>query len=258
MVFTTFVQLEQRADRRLMREGNRMAQALARKPNPGTVTRGRKPTIDSARIVREAVALLAEDSLNGFTLNKLARRLGVSVMALYTYFPSRNALLDAAADHVFALFERPAARERWQDEVHDWLWAMQRHFERHPVGLDLLAWEDHVTAAWVRAWRPIADLLDRQDLKGARHSFAVDYFMHAAIATMFSYRATRGLRVSEALSSVVGLAPADQRFIDEYARRIRGIDSTQLLDFSFDQIVRGLEFIIAAPPCPDDRDDSAA
>lgn len=228
-----------------------MAQAIAEKGAAGGAPRGRKPMIDRTRIIDEAVALLAEETLRDFTLNKLARRLGVSVMALYTYFPGRNALLDAAAEHVFALFEPPAPRARWQDEVHDWLWTLQRHFEQHPVGLDLLAWDDHVTAAWARTWRPIADLLDRQDLHGPRQSFAIDYFMHAAIATMFSHRATRGLRDNgEALSAVPGLGEEDQRFVDHLARNMRSIGVDQRLDFAFGQIVRGLEFIIASPRCP--------
>ena len=46
-------------------------------------------------IATEALALVDELGESGLSMRTLAKRLGVSAMSLYTYFPSRNDLVDA-------------------------------------------------------------------------------------------------------------------------------------------------------------------
>src|SRR6185312_8402563 len=65
---------------------------------------GRPPRISGEQVVQGALELLADVPLEQFSLTMLARHLGLSVMALYTYFPSRDALLEAVGVRVFELF----------------------------------------------------------------------------------------------------------------------------------------------------------
>lgn len=71
--------------------------------------RPRKPVIDRERILGAGLALLEARGLEGTTMRALARRLRVDPMALYHYFPDRDAVLRAAAERVYAgLSPRPA------------------------------------------------------------------------------------------------------------------------------------------------------
>jgi len=75
--------------------------------------------LDRRRIVAEAVALLDEDGLDGVTLRRLARRLGVQAPTLYWHIPNKAALITAIADEIlkekFDNPERPGRAESWPD-----------------------------------------------------------------------------------------------------------------------------------------------
>lgn len=55
-------------------------------------------------LLDEGLAMLAETGPESFSLNAVARRVGVSVAAPYRHFPDRNSLLDAIADEGYELF----------------------------------------------------------------------------------------------------------------------------------------------------------
>ena len=63
--------------------------------------RPKTDTLQPDLLLSEAAALIAEGGLKKFSMRGLARRLSVDPMALYHYFPSRDALLAATAGHVF-------------------------------------------------------------------------------------------------------------------------------------------------------------
>src|SRR3569833_1332722 len=94
---------------------------------------GRPPRGSGEQVVQGALELLAEVPLEQFSLNMLARHLGLSVMALYTYFPSRDALLEAVGVRVFELFEAPGHQDDWQAYLLVWMRVLRRHVVTHPV-----------------------------------------------------------------------------------------------------------------------------
>jgi len=57
-----------------------------------------------AALLREGHALLAERGSDAFSLNELARRVGVSTAAPYRHFPDRDHLIDAIADDGYVIF----------------------------------------------------------------------------------------------------------------------------------------------------------
>jgi TetR/AcrR family transcriptional regulator, tetracycline repressor protein len=79
--------------------------------------------LDRKRVVAEAVALLDEDGLDGVTLRKLARRLGVQAPTLYWHIPNKAALITAIAEEILtgqlARPEPPVPDARWQDWLSD-------------------------------------------------------------------------------------------------------------------------------------------
>jgi len=69
---------------------------------PPTARKQRAPrhTLSREAIVGRAMAVLDEQGPDGLTMRGLARELGVGPMALYTYFRSKDELLDAVRDQV--------------------------------------------------------------------------------------------------------------------------------------------------------------
>lgn len=64
-----------------------------------------------------ALQLLEREGLAGTSMRALARELRVDPMALYHYFPDREALLAAAAAHAYTTFRSRAPRGDWRSQL---------------------------------------------------------------------------------------------------------------------------------------------
>src|SRR5688572_32372830 len=64
-------------------------------------TRGPKPALEVATIVRTAIELADAEGLAAVSMRKIGERLGRSAMALYTYVPGKAELLDLMLDTVY-------------------------------------------------------------------------------------------------------------------------------------------------------------
>jgi AcrR family transcriptional regulator len=64
--------------------------------------KGKKPALTAERIRDEALALIEAEGLEAFSTRKLGRALGCEAMAIYWYYPSKDALLDAVVDTIVA------------------------------------------------------------------------------------------------------------------------------------------------------------
>jgi AcrR family transcriptional regulator len=197
-------------------------------------------------IVSEALRMLESAPLDAFTLRALAKRLDAGVMSLYTYFSSRDALLNAVADHVFSLFEPPSPTENWQALVLEWLWATQRHLERYPIAAIVITWDGRVSAAWLKTWLPVAAALKQQGVEGARLAFAMDWFSTTAMSFISSQISSQIFRTPDAVAHVTGLSAADQRVMDELWTHFPTVARRPAFEFGFRAIVRGLEEIVEA------------
>lgn len=69
------------------------------RPRP---SRGPRPRLDAEAVAREAIALADEEGLAALSMRRLAARLGVTVMSLYTYVPGKAELVDLMLDRVLA------------------------------------------------------------------------------------------------------------------------------------------------------------
>ena len=128
--------------------------------------------------------MLEADGLAGFSLARLARSVGVTPMALYNYFPSRDALLDAAAEAMFDGFEIPAGEGNWESRVRAWLEALRGLIQRYPVSLQIIRWDDHIAPAWIKIWLPMAQTLEAEGLRGERLAFALLWLIQAAMSVI--------------------------------------------------------------------------
>ncbi len=208
------------------------------------VRRRKRNHLSREIIVAEAVEMLKEGTVDALTLRGLAKRLGVGAMSLYTHYASRDALLNGVADHVFALFEPPDPQGPWQDYIRNWLWATHRLFQRFPVAPTVISWEGQVCTAWLKTWFPIATLLREQGLDGPEVAFAMDWFSTGAMSFIASQAGAVSTRQPSALAFVSELEPAEQRLAVELWSDFRKIDTLRVLEFGFEQYVKGLQTLL--------------
>jgi len=192
---------------------------------------GRPPRVTSDQVVQGALELLGQVPLEAFSLGMLARHLGLSVMALYTYFPSRDALLEAVGVRVFELFAAPAPQGDWETYLLEWLRALRRHVVAHPVAFKLMGWNGHVGAAWLGVSMPIAELLKAQGLSGQRLSLAMAWFTTAAVGMLQGARDSGRFRQMDAIAAAKDLPPSQREAAIEVWENLQDIDEQAAEDF---------------------------
>lgn len=221
-------------------------------------TRGPKPSVTPADVVEAAIALADADGLRAVTMQAVAARLGLTTMALYRYFPSKEAITDAIVDAGMGLPPaRPEPRAGWRAEVAAWSrarramlcarpWLAELPFVAAPHGPNWLLWLEALLEA-------LADTgLRPQDL--AEMLSVVDGFTRGASDTAVSLARARARGTStEAWAAAVGAdlgrAIGDPRF-PRWAALLTAPaeDAARTLDQSFDfcleRVLDGIEVYV--------------
>lgn len=95
--------------------------------------RGPRRGVDVDALVEAAVGLADEQGLAAVTMRKVAERVGVGVMSLYTYVADRAELLDLMLDTAYAQMPRQdTAGQPWQARVTAVAEANRDLYRRHP------------------------------------------------------------------------------------------------------------------------------
>jgi AcrR family transcriptional regulator len=95
-------------------------------------SRGPRPGLSVDRVVAAAIELADAEGLAALSMRRVAERLGVGTMSLYTYVPAKAELLDLMLDTVLAEVARPDPAGGWRAGLElrareDWAL-----FHRHP------------------------------------------------------------------------------------------------------------------------------
>ena len=115
-------------------------------------TRGPKPKLDLDRIIEAAIGVADEEGLAPLSMRKVAERLGVGTMSLYTYVPGKAELLDLMVDASVGpsttvdgpwreRLER-IAREQWE-RYHRHPWLLEITMVRPVLGPNVTARYEH-------------------------------------------------------------------------------------------------------------------
>lgn len=94
---------------------------------------GPKPGLTVDAIVEQAIAVADANGIASLSMRAVAERLGVTAMALYTYVPSKQELVDLMYDGAHA--ELPAAydtTEGWRAALMAWASDLMEFYLRHP------------------------------------------------------------------------------------------------------------------------------
>lgn len=116
---------------------------------------GRPPRLSREMIIEASLKLLREYAVDGFTLARVAERLDTVSMALYNYFPSREALLAELANHISKQFTMPPPKpgQGWKKTLRDWLWTLRELGEKYPVIFRISGVDGKTSAGWLRITR---------------------------------------------------------------------------------------------------------
>ncbi len=122
--------------------------------DPLRPSRGPRPALSRADVVQAAISIAAAEGLAALTMHAVAKRLGFTTMALYRYFPHKDALIDASVDAgMGAPPAREGPREGWRQEVKHWAyakramltsrpWLAELPFVAAPHGPNWLSWHE--------------------------------------------------------------------------------------------------------------------
>lgn len=216
--------------------------------------RGRPRRLEPDAVLEAALALLGESGRGGvpagdFTLGRLAARLEVPVSSLYTYFPNRDALLEAAAERVFARFDwQPREGAAAAETLLSWMLALAGHFERYPLTQQLLSWERRVSPAWLRVMAPIASLLHAEGLRGQALATCFGWFINGTIGLIdaHGYNSRQRPMPPSAHLDLQQNSAADIEAQLELWRHAASVDHHAVLEAGFRALVDGVTHTIAA------------
>lgn len=213
---------------------------------PKRRTPGRPSRLSREQIIDAALALIEEEGLAAFSLSRLSRRLGISVMALYTYFASREAMLDAITDSVFAEFVAPPETGLWQDRLEAWIHAIHRLFVRRPIGLRLVRQQQGIFPSWWQNWVPMVRILEDAGLSGPALSFAATWAGEMVISIVLSDVIRPEITAVAARAKAQGMEPDAARRLDKITAHAGPDQNRQLFDFSVAHIVHTVETLVNA------------
>lgn len=99
-----------------------------------TTSRAPRDTLDRERVLSAAFDRAGSSGLDSLTIRALAADLGVRPMAIYHYVASKEELLDALVDRVFAEVYSPISGD-WRSELHRRSTSLREVLNRHPWAL---------------------------------------------------------------------------------------------------------------------------
>lgn len=217
-----------------------------------TSSSGRPARLSRQMVLEKSIELLDEYPypMDGFTLARVAEELDTVSMALYNYFPSRDALLAAVADHVCMQFKMPKPKpsQTWQDTLNAWLWTFKQHAERNPVIFKVMGYDGHTSAGWLRITMTVSRTLYGQGMRGKELAIAAWLFCLHAIALVHSEVSHSVFRSPISLSHLEELEPDEQDFMLMLRPYHTEISSDDALQEGFNQLIRGLELKLAELP----------
>lgn len=194
--------------------------------------RAARNTLTRDRLMEGALALADRDGFEALTIRALAADLGVRPMAIYHYVASKDVLLDALVDRVFAEVPLPRADDDgddgWRGPLAARSRAMRDLLARHRWALSVLETRSRPGPATLTAHEAVLDVLRRA-------GFSVEASAHAfALLDAFVF----GYALQESMLETAGLpdSPADLRDGMDLAAFPRIAETAELYAASTDYV----------------------
>jgi AcrR family transcriptional regulator len=206
---------------------------------------GRPARLSRQMILEKSIVLLEQCHypFEAFTLARIADELGSVSMALYNYFPSREALLNAVADHICMRFKMPAiaVNAPWQEVLRTWLWAFKSHAEHYPVIFKVMGFDGQTSAGWLRISVTVGKTLYAQGMTGKELALTSWLFCCNAISLVHSELLGHTFRSSISLRHLEELGLEEQEFFLMLRPFHIQISSSDALEEGFNQLIAMVE-----------------
>jgi AcrR family transcriptional regulator len=208
--------------------------------------RGRPPRLSQQAVIVKTMELLEKKLPEEITLALLAKELDTATVSLYKYFPNRDAVLSAVAEHFYSLFEFPQPRRKqpWQQSALDWLWAVHRHMQRHPLASRMYGVEGQLSTAMLKMCAPATRIMEREGLRGEALAFATAWFVNHGLGLIFNEVAAGDFRQPIALRHVVDLPAEYQETYLALRPYLSAVKTADVLEFGFNTMIAGLEQLL--------------
>jgi TetR/AcrR family tetracycline transcriptional repressor len=113
---------------------------------------GERTRLTRTAVVERALQLADADGLSGLTIRKLTTVLGVTPMALYWHFRSKDELLDGLAERVWSEIDvNVDGAAAWSAQLRGLLDSLLRVLRAHPAAPQLLLQSEKQSASALRA-----------------------------------------------------------------------------------------------------------
>jgi AcrR family transcriptional regulator len=226
--------------------------------NRSKPTRGPKPTLTAEDVIQAAIEIADRDGLGALTMQSVTAKLGYTTMAIYRYFPNKEALYDAIVDAGMGQPPRDTdPRSDWRTRLtrlshakREMLcarpWLAELPFVAAPHGPNWLSWLEAVVEA-------LADTGLNEPDKGQIVSI-IDGYTRGASDTAISLARARARGTSDeewaaAVGADLGRAIGDPRF-PRFAALLttpsdgapRSLDES--FDFGLQRVLDGIEIYI--------------
>ena len=131
--------------------------------NSGQAVETRSP-LSADRVLRAAIVLADQVGLEGLSMRKLARGLGVEPMSIYYYYASKDELLDGILELVIEEIEVVPPGAGWKAALRQCALSAHRALERHPWACGLMMSPSRVREGRIRYMNSILGHLRRAGL----------------------------------------------------------------------------------------------
>ena len=212
----------------------------------GATTRGH---LTRPRVVSSALALVDRDGLDGLTMRALGRELKADPMAVYHWFPNKQAILQGVVEAILSDIAVPVgwAPESWQDAGLTIAREYRAALRRHPNALPVASTQPVMTSVGIEVIEGALNALVACGLTPGAALEAVDTVAAFVIGDCMVHAGvtpgTEPLAPEEIAQAYSGIDP--ERFPNLAAAMAESaallVDEEAQFEIGIDALVRGLE-----------------
>jgi AcrR family transcriptional regulator len=172
-------------------------------------TRGPKPTLSADQIAQVAIRLADAEGLAAVTMQRLARELGLTTMAIYRYFRAKAdlvALMIDSASHSPLHFGKPLLP--WDGQLKEWAHRCAAIYTKHPWFLEATSSRESIIGPNELSWMEAALAMLAESGLGPRERH------HAFLAII-------GLVRGHATFQQIGMRPSRREWNRELSRMLQ-------------------------------------
>ena len=214
-----------------------------------------RTTLTPRAVVEGALALADSEGLGAVTIRRLAKELGVTPMALYWHFRSKDELLEGMAARIFEEIDLSVdASARWQEQLRALLGSMLSVLRAHPSTAILLSTRTASSEGSLRAIEVVLDILRRG---GFSPTEATQIARHALSTVVNLVSGEPGVVARDESGEMIDARRRARLFLESlpperYPRLVEaatplseGVDPDAYFAFGLDLLLAGIEAMAA-------------